>query len=108
MSSNPRNKTNADLEAEAVRAGWRTAVGWIWIAVLVLGFGCGSLARRNDGGPGVSKSDYERSCGGCHEAYKPKLKTDEEWQEFVMKHRFLSGHDEETAQLFADYLKRNN
>lgn len=70
--------------------------------------GCGTLPWKRNLGPGVSKFDYEQSCGTCHEAYKPKLKTDDEWQAYIMKHRFLSGHDEETAQLFADYLKSEN
>jgi hypothetical protein len=89
----------------STKRSWVRRTCW---GLLANGLGCGSLSRKENYGPGVTKSDYERSCGGCHEAYKPKLKNDDEWQDFAMKHRFLSGHDEETAQLFADYLKRNN
>ena len=81
---------------------------WGILTLLFFGMGCGLLSTRKDPGPGISKADYERSCGSCHQAYKPKLKTEDEWQVFVMEHRFLSGQDEETAQLFADYLKREN
>lgn len=77
------------------------------MALLALAGGCLSW-RGGPDGPGISKWDYKDSCGGCHALPKPKSRTDEEWQDFVQKHRFVSGHDEETAQLFADYLKAHN
>ena len=97
-----------DRRAGHVPPRRRRELRWGFLALLLFGLGCGLLSRKDDAGPGVSKADYERSCGGCHKAYKPKLKTDDEWQAFLMEHRFLSGQDEETTQLFADYLKRNN
>jgi hypothetical protein len=83
--------------------------GWILLVPVALALlaGCMSWTDRHET-PGISKWDYKENCGGCHALPKPKSKTDEEWQAFMMDHRFLSGHDEETAQLFADYLKNHN
>jgi len=78
------------------------------IFLLILLFGCGLWGTRKPAVPGITKLDYERGCGSCHKAPKPGSKTDDEWQRFIIEHRFLSGHDKETAQLFADYLKRKN
>lgn len=91
----------------------RPRLSWIgYLAMLgSLGFlvgGCFSWRTERIDGPGISNFDYKDSCGGCHELPKPKTRSDEEWQEFILKHRLISGHDEETAQLFADYLKERN
>lgn len=75
--------------------------------VVVVFLGCG-LWRQTPPGPGISRLDYKESCGGCHKLPKPSSRTDEQWQSFMMEHRLISGQDEETAQLFADYLKQMN
>ncbi len=79
------------------------ATGWV-ISMLV---GCGSW-HQAPSGPGISRLDYKESCGGCHKLPRPRSRTDEQWQSFMMEHRLISGQDEETAQLFADYLKQRN
>ncbi len=78
-------------------------VGWVVSALL----GCG-IWLQTPSGPGISRLDYKESCGGCHKLPKPRSRTDEQWQTFIMEHRLISGQDEETAQLFADYLKQMN
>lgn len=70
--------------------------------------GCSLWQQQPPTGPGISQLDYKESCGGCHKLPKPRSRTDEQWQTFIMEHRLVSGQDEETAQLFADYLKERN
>jgi hypothetical protein len=78
------------------------AAGWVLL-------GCGLWSARRAGDyVGITREDFKNSCSQCHEAPRGRDKTDEEWQEFMMEHRFMTGHDRETAQLFADYLKREN
>ncbi len=104
-------------EADNIRVGiMYSPTGWCmkWcVKILIAGLmvymvtGCGSW-RRMPSGPGISQLDYKESCGGCHKLPKPRSRSDEQWQNFMMEHRLVSGHDEETAQLFADYLKEMN
>jgi len=95
------------------RLRWRNFLGarraaTASILFLPIALGCALWTTRAPEGPGVTDFDYKRACGACHDAPRPRSKSDEEWQAFVMDHRFLSGHDRETAQLYADYLKRKN
>lgn len=83
---------------------WR--LGTLGLALLGL-IGCTPWATRETG-PGIDSWEYRHSCGACHKLPQPKSKSDEEWQQYVLEHRLVAGQDEETAQLYADYLKRVN
>jgi hypothetical protein len=85
----------------------RTSFGFALLLVSIL-MGCGLWSTRRGGEPGVTKGDYKEACGACHNAPRPRTRSDDEWQAFVLEHRFYSSHDQETAQLYADYLKANN
>jgi hypothetical protein len=77
------------------------------LAAGFLFLGCAAWETK-PGSPGITSLDYKESCGTCHAPPKPKSRTDEEWKTYVMDHRFVTGQDEETAQLFVDYLKARN
>lgn len=79
----------------------------VFCSVLIALLGC-SLWRGNGNRIGVTRDDYRNTCGSCHRAHRPGLKSDEEWRVFMREHRFLCGMDEETADLYADYLAANN
>ena len=76
----------------------------IWQA----GWTGGGFMNQQPSEPGINKLDYREACGSCHDLPKPKSRTDEQWQDFMMEHRMMAGQDEETAQLYADYLKQMN
>lgn len=76
-------------------------------SVLITLIGCG-LWQGNGSRIGITRDDYRNTCGQCHRAHRPSLKSDEEWRSFMREHRFLCGMDEETAELYADYLAANN
>ena len=86
----------------------RTGLPGLLVLVPWFFLGCGLWVTRGTHSPGITKSDYKEMCGQCHNPPKPRSKTDREWREFMMQHRFVSGHDEETAQLFIDYLAEKN
>lgn len=82
---------------------------WVFILILFLAgwVGCG-FVNQQPAEPGINKLDYKEACGTCHDLPKAKSRSDAEWQSFMTEHRMMAGLDEETAQLYADYLKQMN
>ncbi|MCG3199092.1 MAG: hypothetical protein GHCLOJNM_03601 [bacterium] len=79
----------------------------ILLVALACLLGCARWAAR-DSGPGIDAWEYRNHCGACHKLPKPKSKSDEEWRQFILDHRLVTGQDEDTAELFVDYLQRMN
>ena len=103
----PCNAHSWHPEAVGQSLKWGVLVTIPLVASFSFTSGC-AYRKTGETSAGISRWDYRESCGACHKVPKAKGRTDEEWQTFMMEHRFLAGQDEETAQLFVDYLKMRN